>query len=274
MSREETPALDGQALQNTLNQTLDAVREAGAVIREHWEQPRQVQHKGRIDLVTQTDLAVEKKITALLKDVCPKAEMLAEESAKGLTPAELSWIVDPLDGTTNFVHSLPFVAVSAGLWRHDEIILGVVYNPILDEMFWAAKGGGAFRNGTPIRVSDAEKLEQCVATTGFPYNIQDEIGPVVQGVERMLLHCQALRRYGAAALDLAYVACGSYGVFYEAGLKPWDTAAGWRIVEEAGGKVTQLTGLAPYKPGARTMLATNGRLHDEMGRLLGDLYPE
>ncbi len=247
---------------------LETVRKAGAIIREHWDQPRQVKRKGRIDLVTQTDLAVEKYLKEALPSVLPEAGFLAEESAEGLEPSGLCWVIDPLDGTTNYAHSLPFVAVSVGLWRHGRVDMGVVYNPILDECFAAERGRGTWLNGRRVEVSEANTLEDCVAATGFPYTVREKLPLVLGPMGAVLAHTQGLRRYGAAAVDLAYLSSGKLDFFYEPDLKPWDTAAGWLLVEEAGGRVTQYDPAQPYHLTAPTILASNGRIHAEAARII------
>jgi myo-inositol-1(or 4)-monophosphatase len=249
-------------------QTLDAVREAGAIVRKHWDQPRAIRLKGRIDLVTETDVAVERALRASLADILPQATFLAEEKTGANALSDCMWVVDPLDGTTNFAHGLPFVAVSVGLWLREGVGVGVIYNPILDEMFWATKGQGAFCNGTALQVTTTERLDHCVVSTGFPYAIQEHIRPVMGWLEAALLHCRAVRRFGAAALDLAYLAAGRFDGFYEAMLNPWDVAAGWLLVEEAGGRLTQYDTRAAYKLGAPTLLASNARVHEALGGLL------
>jgi myo-inositol-1(or 4)-monophosphatase len=251
-----------------LGQTLAAVREAGTIISNHWDLPRRIQKKGRIDLVTETDVAVEKALTGMLRDILPDAGFLAEESSSDAPLGSLTWVIDPLDGTTNFAHHLPFVAVSVGLWHEDGVRLGVVHNPILGETFHAASGEGAFLNGEPIRVSKVETLDAAVVATGFPYAIEEHVGPILGWLEQALVHCQGVRRYGAAALDMAYLACGRLDAFYETQLRPWDTAAGWVLVEEAGGKVSRYASDEPYSLGAPTMLASNGRLHQAMRNIL------
>jgi len=254
---------------------IQAAREAGGIIRSRWNKPRDIQFKGRIDIVTDTDVAVEEFLRRRLAELLPEASFVGEEGASGQAEGsemagagELAWVVDPLDGTTNFAHKLPFVATSIGLWHQGRVRLGVIYNPIMDELFHAAEGAGAVCNGEPMQVTPTEDLERCVAATGFPYTIRRDIAPVMSCLEATLTSCRAVRRYGAAALDLAYVAWGRLDVFYEGYLHPWDTAAGWLLVEEAGGRVTQLDDSLPYHLEATTMLASNGRVHNRMSELL------
>jgi myo-inositol-1(or 4)-monophosphatase len=254
-------------LENDTRAALNAVRRAGKIVRSQWNEPRQITHKGRIDLVTQTDLAVEKDLKQRLEPIVPNASFLAEETASETGLDGPTWIIDPLDGTTNYAHSLPMVGISVALWNEGAVRLGIVYNPVLDELFWAQRGQGAFLNDRPIGVSTAESLEQSVVATGFPYTVRENIDDIMRWLRAVLLASQGVRRYGAAAVDLAWVACGRVDGFYEAGLQPWDTAAGWLLVEEAGGRVSRFDGSA-YQLGARGILATNGRVHDALSHTL------
>lgn len=245
-----------------------AAAKAGDIVRDGASRTRTVRHKGRIDLVTETDMAVELMLKEELAALLPGSDFLAEETAKDTEPGELTWIIDPLDGTTNFAHNLPFVANSIALWRRDRVVLGVVNLPLMGELFTAVEGGGAFLNGAPIAVSDESAMERSLLATGFPYDIETYLEPVMKNMKRLLPLAQGLRRPGAAALDLAYVACGRYDGFYENALNPWDTAAGWLLVREAGGRVTQFNAGQPYRFGADEILATNGRIHEELSGLL------
>lgn len=251
----------------SLPRILEIIRESGALVMDHWRKPRNIRLKGRIDLVTETDLAVEAFLKERLKDVVPGATFMAEESATSRTPHGTCWIIDPIDGTTNFAHSLPFVATSVGLWHEGRVMLGVVNAPVLGECFWAVRGGGAFCNGEPLCVSDREPLEQAVVATGFPYTISEDVDTVLARLRKALVTTRGVRRCGAAAIDLAFVASGRFDAFYEADLKPWDTAAGWLLVEEAGGRVTGFDG-APYDFSNEGILASNGRVHEAMREVL------
>ena len=246
----------------------DAVMAAGDIVRRQWDKTSVVQRKGRIDLVTETDLAVEEALKESLSKVLPGSTFLAEESAENLVPGDLTWIIDPLDGTTNFAHRLPFVAISVGLWAQERTVLGFVLAPMMHESFHAVAGGGAFLNGKPIRVSTVEALEDSLVATGFPYTVREDMRELLANLENMLTHTQGVRRPGAASIDLAYTAAGRFDAFYETGLKPWDTAAGWLLVQEAGGVVTQFDASRPYELGARSVLASNGLVHLAMARLL------
>lgn len=251
-----------------LSELVGVVQRAGAIIIENNGKERKVQHKGRIDLVTDTDLAVESFLKEELSALLPGSDFLAEETAAHEKLGELTWVIDPVDGTTNFAHGLPLVATSVGLWLEGEIRCGVVNLPLLGECFCALKGEGAWMNKESISVSSAEVVEQSLIATGFPYDIEDHVDEILAQLKNVLPRAQGVRRPGAAALDLAYVACGRYEGFYERALNPWDTAAGTLLVTEAGGRVTQYDPSAAYELGAPSILATNGRIHDELGVLI------
>lgn len=251
-----------------LTQTIQAVRASGEIIQDHWDKPRNVTMKGRIDLVTETDIAVEKDLQQRLGAILPQATFLAEESAAEGVLGECTWVIDPVDGTTNFAHKLPFTASSVALWENGEIVLGVVNAPILGECFSAARGFGAWCNDAPIRTTTTAVLDQALLATGFPYSIQDNVDEIITWLHKALFASRGVRRCGAAALDLAFLAAGRFDGFYEIGLKPWDTAAGWLLVEEAGGQVTSLEEKKPFDLYCRGILATNGLLHGPLYDLL------
>ena len=246
-----------------------AVQEAGDIIVEHAKLPRDIRYKGRIDLVTATDVAVENFLRQRLSEVLPGSHFLAEESSPEAPLKENTWIIDPVDGTTNFAHGLPFVATSVGLWRDNDIVLGVVNGPLIGECFTAIKNGGAFCNNKPIQVSNTLDLEHSLVATGFPYVIEPEAASLLRRLGRVLTQTQGVRRYGAAALDLAYVAAGKYDAFYERQLHAWDMAAGWLLVREAGGTVTRSNGL-PFSLHNHDILATNNNIHAALCALMYD----
>lgn len=250
-----------------LEKVVAIVRESGDIVRRQWLEERRVRHKGCVDLVTRTDLAVEDFLRDRLASLVPGADFLAEESSEaGARPAGDCWIIDPVDGTTNFVHRIPQVGTSVALWRDGRVTLGVVNVPMMRECFWAARGQGAFRNGDAIAVSRESVLQQCLCATGFPYDVGEKLPHVLERLRLVLPATQGLRRIGAASVDLAYVACGRLDVFYELWLKPWDMAAGWLLVEEAGGSVSLPSGDA-YAFGGE-VVASNGRVHAEICGLL------
>lgn len=252
-----------------LPKCLPVMEEAGKLVRASWNQPHKIRHKGPIDLVTETDAAVEAFLRQHLAAILPDAFFLGEESAVNLQEWQaepLCWVVDPVDGTTNYAHRIPIVGISVALCSFGEPMLGLVNAPMLGEMFYAGKGLGAFLNGEKVQVSAVEELSGALVATGFPYEFGDNLGMILGRLERVLPATQGLRRPGAASLDLAWVACGRLDAFYEDGLKPWDMAAGWVLVREAGGEVSSFTG-APASWGA-SLLATNAHLHQKMVKLI------
>jgi len=242
-------------------------RDAGALLLRYFRRPMAVSYKGVANLITEADTASERLIRERLTTILPDAAFLGEESGGELTLSGTSWVVDPLDGTTNFAHGFPWFSVSIALVEHGAPILGVVYHPVLDELYSARANGGAFRNGTPISVSGTATLAEALLTTGFYYYKGGELSRQVAIFERIHQHVQTIRRPGSAALDLAYVAAGHFDAFWEQGLSPWDVAAGYLLVREAGGTVSDYAG-RPTAVDARETLATNGLLHDAMVSVL------
>lgn len=261
--------MSGFDKQELMKGLIHLADEAGDIVRDGASRTKKIMHKGRIDLVTETDMAVETMLKKELAQLLPGADFLAEETAKNTELGELTWIIDPLDGTTNFAHGLPFVANSIGLWYKDRVVLGVVNLPLLGEMFTAIEGRGAFMNGKPIHVSSETCMEKSLLATGFPYDIDRYLESILRHFKTLLPLTQGIRRPGAAALDLAYVACGRYDGFFENALNPWDTAAGILLVKEAGGCVSEFDETIPYAFGATSILATNGGIHKQLSSLLG-----
>lgn len=250
---------------------IRAAHEAGAILRDFTARGFEVSQKGRINLVTEADHASEALIKSLISQHYPDHNILAEES--GLRePANSSyrWIIDPLDGTTNFAHGFPCYAVSIGLEKDGEMIVGVIYDPSRDEIFTAERGSGAFMNGIPIRVSAVDLLERALVVSGFPYDVRERMHEYLPAWQKFLERAQGVRRLGAAAIDMAYVANGRLDGFWEFGLNAWDTAAGWIIIEEAGGRVTNTAG-GPFENARPSLLCTNGLIHDEMLEVLASL---
>ncbi len=235
----------------------------GSIIRQLYDKPHTIEKKGAINLVTEADLASETAIVASLNEDMPGTAIMAEESA-GDSPDEprgRAWIIDPLDGTTNFAHGFPFFAVSIALVEDSVPRVGVVYCPMQDELFCACRGKGAWLNNDRISVTGTRFPVEALVATGFPYAIHARLDTVLQQLRSVLPKVRDIRRAGAAAVDLAYVACGRLDGFWEMDLKPWDTAAGWLLVEEAGGRVTDFAG-KPYSAFIPEILASNGVLHD------------
>jgi myo-inositol-1(or 4)-monophosphatase len=247
-----------------LTAACHAALAAGHLIRERYEQPHHITMKGAINLVTETDVAAELVITALLAEETPEIPIMAEETASShALDAQRLWVVDPLDGTTNFAHGFPFFAVSIALLDHGRPVVGVVYAPLQDELFCAVKNCGVWLNDRSIKVTKTSRLIEALIGTGFPYEIERTLPTLVRQLETLLPLVRDIRRAGAAALDLAYVACGRLDGFYELDLQPWDTAAGWLLVEEAGGLVSTLSG-ASYSVFRPEILASNSALHQQL----------
>lgn len=253
-----------------LNFAIQTAREAGAILTDRLGRALQVSNKGDIDLVTEADLASEKLIIERIKSHYPRHAILAEESgasdAVESGKSEWKWIVDPLDGTTNYAHGYPCFCVSIALEHAGAIEIGVIYDPTRDEMFAAERGQGATLNGRRIRVSTVEDLNSAMLCTGFPYNVRERPN-FARDFANFTMEAQAVRRDGSAAIDLAYIACGRFDGFWEDGLKAWDIAAGLLLIEEAGGYVSNFSGgaLDIYTP---KVLASNGLIHDAMMKVL------
>ncbi|MCL4503468.1 MAG: inositol monophosphatase [Deltaproteobacteria bacterium] len=243
---------------------------SGAVLRQNYLKPHEITMKGAIDPVTETDFQSQEMIIALIRQKFPDHGFLAEETTgEGEPPpsAAFRWIIDPLDGTVNFAHGYPAFCVSIACEAAGVLQYGVIYDPLRDELFEARKGEGAWLNNQAIRVSKTEKLEQALISTGFPYDIRKRLPETVARMERILGVAQGLRRGGSAALDMCYLACGRFDGYYEENLKPWDTAAGLLLVEEAGGRVTTFAG-GKYDIFAPNILGSNGVLHEKIINLL------
>jgi myo-inositol-1(or 4)-monophosphatase len=251
-----------------LNFAIQMAHDAGRILADRFGRALQITHKGDIDIVTEADLASERLIVERIKSYYPRHAILAEESGASAPSgaSEWKWIIDPLDGTTNYAHAYPCFCVSIGLEHKGEMALGVVYDPMRDETFAAERGEGATLNGRRIRVSEVDDLNEAMLCTGFPYNVRDR-GDFARHFHNFIMHAQAVRRDGSAALDLAAVACGRFDGFWEEGLRPWDVAAGVLLVEEAGGRVSHYDGAAfdIYTP---PIMASNGLVHDAMMRVL------
>jgi myo-inositol-1(or 4)-monophosphatase len=246
------------------NTLLQAIEAGAAAIRSYTDQAFEVSNKEGINnLVTEVDHASEAAIMAVIRTAHPDHAILSEESGANEQQSDWKWIIDPIDGTVNFAHHIPICAISIGLEYQGRMVLGAVYNPFMDELYVAERGQGATLNGKKISVSKKDKVINACMVTGFPYTYLDEPNGPLQVFERFIRRGIPVRRLGSAAIDLCWVAAGRFDGFYEHKLQAWDSAAGWLIVEEAGGKVTNLKG-EPYNPYEPGLIATNGIIHDEL----------
>lgn len=240
---------------------------AGKLLLRNVSRRRLVHFKGKINLVTEMDLKSEKLIVARLRKLLPNASFLTEEGSAVENDAPYKWVIDPLDGTTNYAHTFPVWCVSIALEYHGEIVLGCVYDPNRDELFTAVKGKPARLNGRVIRVSERRQLDQSLLATGFPYDVQTSRINNLDHFVSFATVARAIRRAGSAALDLCYLAMGRFDGFWELKLHPWDTAAGTLIVKQAGGRVTDFGG-EPFSIYSENLLASNGTIHNQMIRVL------
>jgi myo-inositol-1(or 4)-monophosphatase len=245
-----------------LDVAVEAAIEAGGILVSEFEHPAEISYKGEVDLVTQADRRSEEAIVTRLRNYFPKHAIIAEEGSGQEGDTAHRWIIDPLDGTTNFAHGYPCFAVSIGFEQRGELQIGVIYQPITKELFTTSRGEGAYLNEKPIRVSGINSLATSLLATGFP-SVKRARNPNIHYYWNFTLRSHGVRRDGSAALDLAAVACGRFDGFWEFGLHAWDTAAGVLLVREAGGLVTNFSGHA-YRPGDYETLASNGHIHAEM----------
>jgi myo-inositol-1(or 4)-monophosphatase len=244
-----------------------AARRGGQILLEHFGKIQTVNTKTGSELVTAADIASETEIIATIRSAYPEHTILAEESGLTRGTRDYQWIIDPLDGTTNFAHQVGIFSVSIAFAVHSEIQVGVVFNPVNQELFTAVKGRGVWLNNRPIQVSEVKTVSAGLLGTGFPY----DLSPVLESLTTRLVKCiqasQDVRRLGSAALDLCYVGCGRLDAFWEQHLKPWDTAAGCLIAGQAGARVTDFCNRR-FQMDMPEILATNGNIHQQMLRLL------
>lgn len=246
--------------------------DAGAILRGRYGQPHDISLKGPLDLVTEADRAAELLIASRLRSAFPDHDLLGEEGSRSEnTGARYRWVIDPLDGTTNFAHGLPTFAVSIALEDAGQPVAGVIYDPMRNELFRAIKGGGATLNGEPIHVSGIEQLQSAILVTGFAHTLEQRR---LQGLAwcGLLERVRALRQTGSAALNLCYVAAGRLEGYWERGIQPWDVSAGALLVSEAGGQVTDREG-GPFNAHDRVVVATNGLVHQDLLAILRE-YPD
>lgn len=260
------------------SQVADVARKSGAFILEEGANfsSGKVEVKGRNDFVSYVDKGSERIIVNALKALLPEAGFIAEEGTEATSDTRLKWVIDPLDGTTNFIHGMPFFAVSIALLDGNDPLIGVVYELNRDEMFTAWKGGGAWLNGRRIHVSDTADVASSLIGTGFPYYDYSLLDGYLELFRHLMQFSRGIRRPGSAATDLAYVACGRFDVFYEYGLSPWDVAAGVLLVTEAGGRVTDF-GNGDDSIFGREIIASNAKTHSEfrglISRFMGKTAP-
>lgn len=250
-------------LEKLTDNVCDLARETGVFLKQAVSDLKttDIESKGVHNYVTWVDKESERRIVEALSRLLPGSGFIAEENPS-LRPAEFTWIIDPLDGTTNFIHGVPLYCISIGLLHHNETVLGVVYEPNLDEMFYTWKSAPSRLNGTEIRVSGTKTVNDSLFATGFPYYDYERLDDYLAIFRHMLKNSRGLRRLGTAAADLVYTACGRYDGFYEYGLSPWDVAAGALIVRNAGGIVSDFSGTEDYLFG-RQIIATNDLIYQE-----------
>ena len=246
---------------------VDLARRAGLLLKEKFNQKHEIHYKGEINLVTEADKMSEDLIIAAISQKFPCHGILSEESPVINGVGKLRWIIDPLDGTTNYAHGYPVFCVSIALENEGTIVLGVIYDPMREEMFVAVSGGGLYLNEKKLHVSDVSDLSRSLLVTGFPYDIRESKDNNLNFFNAMALKVQAIRRAGSAALDLAYLAAGRFDGFWELKLKPWDTAAGCLMVEEAGGLISDIAG-QKWHLQSPSLLASNTLIHEQMIKVL------
>ena len=246
---------------------VDLARRAGVLLKEKFNQKHEIHYKGEINLVTEADKMSEDLIIAAISRKFPDHGILSEESPMITGAGKLRWIIDPLDGTTNYAHGYPVFCISIALENEGTIVLGVIYDPMREEMFAAVRGEGAYLNDKKLAVSRTDNISRSLLATGFPYDIRESKENNLDYFNSMAINVQAIRRAGAAALDLAYLAAGRFDGFWELKLKPWDTAAGCLMVEEAGGLVSNVFG-EKWSIFSPHVLASNGLIHGQMIEVL------
>ena len=254
-------------MDDLLKFAINCAKESGKIQKEYYEQSFAIHHKGDINLVTDVDYLCQAKIIELVEKDFPNDEIISEEKDNYFDSKKNRWIIDPLDGTTNYAHGYPFFCTSIAYEVNGEIVLGVVYNPVFNELFYSQKGEGAYLNGGAIKVSTVHALKKALLSTGFPYDLATNKRNNVDNFVSFIYKSQAIRRDGSAALNLCYLACGRFDGFWELKLNPWDVAAGYLIILESGGKITNFQGnnFDIYRD---DIAASNGLIHDEMIEVL------
>jgi len=246
---------------------INCALESGKIQADNFQKNFAIHHKGEINLVTDVDFACQSKIIELIEKQFSHDDIISEEKANAFDGTKNRWIIDPLDGATNYAHGYPFFCTSIAYEEKGVITLGVVYNPIFNELFFARKGQGAYLNKHRIQVSGVKELKQSLLSTGFPYDLATRKRNNIDHFVRFLFHSQAIRRDGSAALNLSYVACGRFDGFWELSLNSWDMAAGYLMVTEAGGTVTPFNG-GSFSIYGEEIVASNGLIHESMLNVL------
>jgi myo-inositol-1(or 4)-monophosphatase len=255
-----------------LQLAMAAAKEAGRIQMHHFGHSHPVEYKEKFNPVTEVDRLCEQAIVKMILDAYPEHDILTEESPFKGKGSSWKWIIDPLDGTTNYLYGYPCFCVSIGLEVEGEVRLGVVYNPILEEIFHVEKGEGAYLNGSQISVSKTNKLERSFLCTGFPYDVREQVDFYLRYFRKFLTRSFAIRRPGSAALDLSYLAAGRFDGFWELKLRPWDVAAGGLMVSEAGGEVSDFQGKPFNIYYSGEILASNGIIHQEMLQAIREIH--
>ena len=247
---------------------LEAAKAGGAVIEHYFKGVFKIENKSTVnDLVTEVDKHAETAIIDVIKKYYPGHSIISEEVGELIQTSDYDWIIDPIDGTVNFAHAIPICCTSIGVRHKGEMLAGAVYNPIMKELFFAEKGRGAYLNDEKISVSKKSDFKKACLVTGFPYKWPKTYEHPIKVFERFIMEGLPVRRLGSAAIDLCWVACGRFDGFWEYNLNPWDIAAGYLIVEEAGGQITNFDG-DPYDVYDKETLATNGIIHEDMLKLI------
>ncbi len=254
-----------------LEKAVEIAREAGALLAGYYERRVSFESKGEFDLITEADRASEKLIVERLRAHFPAHGIVAEEGGGHTSAGEYTWFVDPLDGTTNFAHSFPMFNVTLALARGEEMVAGVIFDPLKNELFTAERGAGAYLNNRRIRVSSAKRLSESLSSTGFPSRKRQH-NANIYFYYQLAMASHGVRRTGSAAIDIAYVACGRLDFFWEFGLKPWDVAAGSLLVREAGGRVSDMHGEAHSVTQSQSFLGDNGVLHGDVLAAFGEIF--
>lgn len=265
--------MEQQELQALLNQLLIQVEEVGTFMSKHFGQVKSddVEEKGKNSLVSFVDKQAEAMLVSFCEEAIPDSGFLTEEDTINMTGERYNWIIDPLDGTTNYLYEIPTFSISIALQEHGETILGVVYEVIRQECFYSIRGGAAYLNGQEIQVAQRSGIDAAMIATGFPYSEFEFVARQMNFMQVLIQEARGIRRIGSAAVDLAYVAAGRFDVYFEAKLNPWDVAAGIFLVQQAGGKVVDFSGGKPDLSG-REVIATSGAMHQDFLQLFKDSF--